>query len=62
MANQARYQQIAALLRGRIVAGDLRVGARLPVVRALAAHFAVPESKVKLSRGAASRLKRFSIG
>ncbi|HET8630868.1 MAG TPA: PLP-dependent aminotransferase family protein [Thermomicrobiales bacterium] len=47
MANQARYQQLAALLRGRIVAGDLRVGARLPAVRALAAELGVGRHTVE---------------
>lgn len=46
-ARQARYRQIAALLRSRLAARDLRVGERLPAVRALAAELGVGRHTVE---------------
>lgn len=45
--SEPRYHQIAATLRARIVAGDLRPGERLPAVRALAAELGVGRHTVE---------------
>lgn len=44
---EARYRQIAALLRARIAAGDLRAGMRLPATRALATELGLGRRTVE---------------
>lgn len=47
MSGEPQYQRIASLVRGRIAAGDLRVGERLPAIRVLAAELGVGRRTVE---------------
>ena len=47
MVTEPQYQRIAATLRARITAGDLRAGERLPAIRALASELGVGRHTVE---------------
>lgn len=47
MITEPQYQRIAAMLRARIAAGDVRVGERLPAIRMLAAELGVGRRTVE---------------